>query len=291
MSYPGGPNDPNNPNPNNPYGQPPPWNPPPQQPGYGQQQPGYGQPQQPQQPPYGQQPGYGQPGYGQQQPAYGQPQQPQQPQYGQQPWGGGPGGPGGPYAPATPPNKTSRNLIIAIVAILVLAGGGVGIYFATKSDNNKKSAGPGTSVSASSSAPSSGASSGAPSSADFPSMGMSSVSVPSAGGTVSESDARTIVERYFSDINAQDTSDATTLICQAQLPTWESHVNDPDGDFAFHIDSGTNFTSSSADPSGGLDVVYAVAATKRSSGEAVHANLKFLVIDENGPKICGEGVA
>ena len=67
------------------YGQPPP-----SQPGYGQQQAGYGQ----QPPAYGQQPGYGQPAQ-QQQPGYGQPPgygQQQQPGYGQQPYGGTPAG-------------------------------------------------------------------------------------------------------------------------------------------------------------------------------------------------------
>jgi hypothetical protein len=276
MSYPGGPSDPNNP-----YGQQQPWNPPPQQPPqqppYGQQPPPYGQQPPPPQQPYGQpqQPAYGQP-------AYGQPQQ--------QPWGAPPG-PGGPYVPPGGGSNSNRNLIIAIVAILVLVGGGLGIYFATKGGSSKSSAHSGQS---SSSAPSSAASSGAssaPSSGDFPSMGMSSVSVPSTGGTVSESDGRAVVERYFNDINAQDTADATTLICQAQLSSWEAHVNDPDGDFSFQIDDTTSFESSAPDSSGGLDVTYSVDATKRSTGEKVHASLEFLVIDESGPKICGESAA
>jgi hypothetical protein len=71
------------------YGQPPPGQnpygqPPPAQPAYGQPQPAYGQPQQPA---YGQ-PIPAQPSYGQPQPAYGQP--PQQPAYGQTPGFGRP---------------------------------------------------------------------------------------------------------------------------------------------------------------------------------------------------------
>lgn len=101
-----------------------------QQPGYGQQQPGYGQqPQQPgygqQQPGYGQQPGQQQPGYGQQQPGYGQ----QQPGYGQQPgqqpgFGAPPPAAGGfgqqpSMLPPQPPKKNNLPLILG------LGGGGV----------------------------------------------------------------------------------------------------------------------------------------------------------------------
>lgn len=84
---------------------------PPQQPGpfgpdpYGQQQP-YGQ----QPPPYGQQP-------------YGQ----------QPPWGGQPPG----YLAGPPPKPPRTGLIVTliIVGILVLGGGGAGIYFLTKGDD------------------------------------------------------------------------------------------------------------------------------------------------------------
>jgi hypothetical protein len=89
----------------------------------------------PQQPgPYGQQPDpYGQNPYGQQQP-YGQDQ------YGQPAWGGG--------GYTGPPKKSKSGLIAAlvIVGILVLGGGGVGIYFLAKGDdtdgNNGGTAGP-----------------------------------------------------------------------------------------------------------------------------------------------------
>jgi hypothetical protein len=104
------------------------------QPGYGQPgygQPGYGQPgygppgygQQPPTPPPGQptygQPGYGQPGYGQPgytPPAYGQPG------YGQPGYGG--------YGGVPPTSGGGHKaLIITLIAVVVLAGLGVGGYF------------------------------------------------------------------------------------------------------------------------------------------------------------------
>lgn len=89
--------------------------------------------------PYGQQQPYGQQPYGQQPQQYGQ----QQP-FGQQPpWGGQPQ-PGYPVGP--PPPKGPRTGLIAalvIVGVLALAGGGVGIYFLTKSDGGSSNSGTG----------------------------------------------------------------------------------------------------------------------------------------------------
>jgi hypothetical protein len=140
------------PNPPGPYGQPnqDPWGQQQSGGGYGQ----YGQrpPEQPQQPQYGgewgseqtqriggnqppQSPPYGQPQQFGQQPQYGGTQQFGQPQY------------GGGFPPPEPPKKKT-GMIVAIVAIavLVLAGAGVGIYFATK-DDAKNTAGGGTTTS------------------------------------------------------------------------------------------------------------------------------------------------
>ncbi|MFC4337075.1 flagellar basal body-associated FliL family protein [Salininema proteolyticum] len=134
---------------------------PPQQPGYGAPgQPGPGMPgSQPQQPGgYGapppqpgppSQPGYGaptpQPDYGQppQQPGYGAPGQPGG--YGQNPPGQPPGMPPqqpgyGPYGQPEQPKKSNAGVIIGIVAVLVLAGGGVGAYFLLQDDGDTDSA-------------------------------------------------------------------------------------------------------------------------------------------------------
>jgi hypothetical protein len=133
-------------------------------------QPGpYGQPD-----PYGQQPGGGygqygprpgdQPQYGGQwdtdrterfgpsQPQYGpygqQQYTPEQPPYGvtQQQWPGA----GSPYGqPPEPPRKKNTGMIVTlvVVAVLVVAGGGIGIFFATKDKGNNTASGSTTSAS------------------------------------------------------------------------------------------------------------------------------------------------
>lgn len=132
----------------------------------GQGQPGQGQPGQgfPGQPGYGQPGGFGQPGG---QPAPGQPGAPgpgqpapygqpptggfgQQAPYGQQPgpYGQQPAGFGGPGFP--PPKQKNTGKMIGIIAVIavVLAGGGVGLYFLLsgndKSSSNSSSATGGT---------------------------------------------------------------------------------------------------------------------------------------------------
>ena len=272
MTYPGGPGD---------QGQ----NPPPfgQNPQYGQNPPPFGQQGQPQ---YGQQPSYG------------------QPQYGQQPgWGGGPGGPsgpggpgygGGPYQPPAPPSTGNRNIIIAIVAVLVLAGAGVGIYFATKgSDSNSPQAGGSSSVT--STIPS-GTGNSSPTSGDFPSTSfgmMSSASVPptqGGGGTVSETDARSTAEQYLNDLNSHNTTDAATLICAAQLPGWQQSIGSPDSDFNIHVNT-ANFKTS-APSSSGLDVTYRTNITLTTQQKTGDVDWTFTVISEAGAaKICAEHIA
>ena len=128
-------------------------------------QPGpYGQPSQD---PWAQQSGGG---YGQ----YGQPRpqgQPQQPQYGGQ-WGGQPNQPtqqfgpgqqyggqygqnqqygqyGGGFPPEPPKKNTGRIVAIVVIAVLVLAGAGIGIFFATKGDDGNNTAGGSSSTTAS----------------------------------------------------------------------------------------------------------------------------------------------
>ncbi len=115
-------------------------------------QPGpYGQPNQD---PWGQPSGGGYGQYGQQSPQG----QPQQPQYGDQ-WGNeqtqrfGPaqqygqtqqfGAPqyGGGVPPQPPKSRTGMIVAIVAIAVLVVGGAGVGIYFATKGDDNKNTAG------------------------------------------------------------------------------------------------------------------------------------------------------
>ncbi|MGW5054099.1 hypothetical protein [Actinokineospora sp. NPDC004072] len=108
----------------NPYGQQPdPYGQQPDQ--YGQPQPGYPQPV------FGQQQPYGQPGYDPNQHGYQQP-------YGGQPYGGG-----------QPPKGPNTGKIVAIVAIavLVLGGAGVGVYFLTRDSGSNTAGGGGATTS------------------------------------------------------------------------------------------------------------------------------------------------
>jgi hypothetical protein len=124
-------------------------------------QPGpYGQPSQD---PYGQG-GYGRPGPPQQ-PRYGQPQYggryggandatqsfggvPQGPYGAAQQWPGA--GYGGPTPPPEPPRKNNGRVIaIVAIAVLVLAGASVGLYFVNKDGGGRNAADGGTSTSAS----------------------------------------------------------------------------------------------------------------------------------------------
>lgn len=133
---------------------------PPYQPGpYGQPnqdpygQGGYGQQRPPQQPQYGQ-PQYGGQ-YGgandQTQQIGGAPQTPYGGQYGggTQQWPGAGGGGYGGLTPPPEPPKQNTGMIVAIItiAVLVLAGAGVGLYFANK-DSGGNNAGGETSTSA-----------------------------------------------------------------------------------------------------------------------------------------------
>ncbi len=134
----------------------PPWTSPPGQ--YGQPTPPPGQYRQPTPPPgqYGQPDPYGQP------PQYGQPTPPpygQPPQYGQPTPPPQQFGPGQPYAqpgqwdylspnptyqPPAPPKRGRGKLIAALVAVVVLAGGGVASYVAVSDKGSSASGGSST---------------------------------------------------------------------------------------------------------------------------------------------------
>lgn len=273
----------------------------PEQPGQpGGQPPGYGQ----QPPGYGQQPPYGQPGYGQPQPGYGQPPA-GQPGYGQQPPGYGPppvppgyGGPGGSGPHGRPPKRNNRTaLISSLVMVAALVAAGLVVFFVTQGDDSDDTEAGGTGH-PTAATQATGNPTGAPTpnpsmSADFPSQSAQPstdstdpTGTSSADG-VSENEAVAVVERYIQDINAQDEQDAATLICSAALDRWRKAIHEEGGDFTVTV-TDASYEGSSANPSGGLDVRYTLAVQSRTSSETGTANVTFTVIDEGGPKICGE---
>jgi hypothetical protein len=283
MTYPpsGGPNWPGDPAGQNPA-QPPPGG----QPGYGQQPPpAYGQ-----QPPpaYGQQPppAYGQqppPAYGQQPPpAYGQAGA-----YGQQP--PVPPGYGTPYGPQPGGTGGSKTPLIAAIVVLLLIAGGVAAFFLLKSDSKPKpKASPSHSVSASTHS-SAGFPSTLPSNTGFPSTLPSDTGFPSTGGSssaITETDARKVVVQYINDINAQDRTDAQTIICSALVDKWKSSIDSAGGDFTVTVTTAT--FEGSTPSSQGLDLKYSLDVKAISSGATGVSPVTFTIVDEGGLKICGE---
>jgi hypothetical protein len=241
-----------------------------EQTGYGQ--PGYGQPG------YGQA-AYGQPGYGP--PAYGQPGYPQ----GGYPPPAGPGGypvPGGPGGPP-PKSNAARNTIIAVVVAVLLVGGGLGAFFGLKSD--KKVA-----VAQNSSPAPSGSQGGFPtqSAPGTPSFSGTNPSTGSPGNgrytAPSDADARATVRSYLQAVTDQDQTEAAPLICSGYASDWTSQEA---GAFTAGI-THINFTylGTKQDSSGGAELDYKLAFDD-STGTAQTANVAFLLVDENGAKICG----
>jgi hypothetical protein len=264
-------------------------------PGYGQQPPGYGQPG------YGQ-PGYGQPGYGQQPPYSGQPgygQQPQppygQPGYGAPGYGGPPTPPpgyGGPGGYGQPPRRGNRAAWIASAVVVVLVAAGLAIFFATRGsddDTNANGAGHPSGSASSSQALSNNAGGTGSGSPDFPSQSAatnSGTEGTSVGG-LSESSAQAVVERYIRDINAQDEDDATTLICSAALENWKKAIHEKGGDFTVTV-TDSSYEGSSPNSKDGLDLRYNLSVQDRTTSKSGSTPVTFTVIDEGGPKICGE---
>ena len=225
--------------------------------------------QNPAQPPPGGQPGYGQqppPAYGQAG-AYGQ-QPPVPPGYGT-PYGPQPGGTGG-----------SKTPLIAAIVVLLLIAGGVAAFFLLKSDSKPKpKASPSHSLSASVQS----------SNTDFPSTLPSDTGFPSTGGSssaITETDARKVVVQYINDINAQDRTDAQTIICSALVDKWKSSIDSAGGDFTVTVTTAT--FEGSTPSSQGLDLKYSLDVKAISSGATGVSPVTFTIVDEGGLKICGE---
>ena len=271
MTFPGsgGPGWPGDPSGQNPAQPPEHTTPLPTPPPYGQPTPPYGQPP----PPYGQPtPAYGQPtppAYGPQPGAYGQPGS-----YGQPP---PPPGYGTPYGPQPPRPGGSKVPLIAAIVVLLLVAAGVTAFFLLRSDSKPKpKASPSHSVSA-----------GAQSSAGFPSgSSFPSDATSATPGSITETDARQVVVRYLDDVNAQDRTDAETLICSSVVETWKASIDKAGGDFTVSVTHAT-FQGSTASTDG-LDVKYSLDVKELTSSKTGTSPVTFTIVDEGGLKICGE---
>lgn len=99
--------------------------------------------------------------------------------------------------------------------------------------------------------------------------------------------AKSVAERYFKDIKDQDPDHAKTLLCTAQKASFEDNLDSPTSDFDFTFTDVT-FKKSSTKGST-ITVVYDVQGyLTEDDSSTVDVELTFTMIDENGPKLCGE---
>lgn len=91
------------------------------------------------------------------------------------------------------------------------------------------------------------------------------------------------VADFLAALNAHDPSSARTSICAVAQPTFDRSAAEPSGLLAFAWDSPKLVSS---EPAGmGLTLVYRV--TLGRDGAAHPATVRFLIVGEHGPKICG----
>jgi hypothetical protein len=96
--------------------------------------------------------------------------------------------------------------------------------------------------------------------------------------------AATVIERYFADINRRDVADAQKLICTEQVNGFKQKITAAGGDFTLKI-SKFVYGGQQAGPSvGSINVVYTVTV----QGNDTPNRVTFSMINQNGPKICGE---
>jgi hypothetical protein len=163
-----------------------------------------------------------------------------------------PPGYGTPYGPQPPRPGGSKTPLIAAIIVLLLIAGGVTTYLLTKSDKKKT-------VAQSSTSPS----------------------------DISESDARAVVSQYLKDVNAQDRTDAATLICPELVDAWRSSIDKASGDFTVSV---TNSTFQGSTPtSDGLDLKYSLDVKSTKTSQTGTSPVTFTIVDRSGDLlICGE---
>ena len=158
------------------------------------------------------------------------------------------------------------------------------IYFATSNKKKTPAAATSTTHSAQSTGVPTSLLTGSAPSTGFPS-GPSSLP-SSSGSAITEDVAKAVVTQYVAAINQQDETTAAALICSEALAKWHTAIHASGGDFTVKV-TGATFKSSTP-ASNGIDVAYALDVQSLSSSQTGTSNVTFTVVDENGPKICGE---
>lgn len=111
----------------------------------------------------------------------------------------------------------------------------------------------------------------------------SSTATPSASASpVTEEDARATVVSYINDVNTKDRVSAGKLICTQLYDAWLQNIDAANSDFNFQIVN-ARFTGSDGAAGGARIAHYAL-----TFNDGTVSNVDFTLIDQGGPKICGE---
>jgi hypothetical protein len=146
-------------------------------------------------------------------------------------------------------------VIIGIAVAVVVVLGGVGAFFAFKGDGSSGSGGGGTSG--------------------------STTAFNVAG-------AKKVAQQYFDDIASGDSDSAADLLCKSARSSFSDNLDGPNSDFDYTFTDVT-FVSSDDSASDTIKVVYDVSGYLTSDkSTTADVELTFEVVDENGPKLCGE---
>jgi hypothetical protein len=102
----------------------------------------------------------------------------------------------------------------------------------------------------------------------------------------STADAEVVVNRYLTDINKGDKSDAETLICSRFRSDWRRNLQAPASDFDFKIDAKTvTYVGPGQFPKSTM-LTYVLQV--EDHGQRRESRVLFTITDESGPKICAE---
>jgi len=112
--------------------------------------------------------------------------------------------------------------------------------------------------------------------------GTPSGSGSSSAATLTIDSARQAVVAYIDAVNARNRIQAAALICQSLQPAWLQNVDSSNSDFNFTITS-ARFVASSPLGGGSLFLRYTLEFNDNTTNA-----VDFTVIEESGPKICGE---
>ena len=111
--------------------------------------------------------------------------------------------------------------------------------------------------------------------------------VPGTALPIPVEDARAVVVRYLDDINTQNRSDATELICSGLVNDWKKKIDQPGGDFTVAVARAVFRGATAAH--GGDTLSYELDVRPRTSDQVNTSTIAFTVTGSPGSyRLCGE---